>query len=428
MDGDDPPKDGPRMTRQSPRLLRAACFLLALAAAPSWAAGPVFSDTGPDAEAYGKALGYPVGGRVTPVPQPDMVGHYSHFAEKYPSRVASRPATPSPWQRADRELALKYTYLGVSHDLPDYLSRHPATGLLIARGHTILFEHYQYARTDRDQFMSQSMAKTLVGMLVGIAVREGSIRSIDQPAADYVPALAGTEYGKTPIRALLHMASGVAFKEVYDAPGDNQRLNDMLFTRNNPGAAQAVGVFNTRVLPPDTRFHYAGSETEVLGLVVTQAVKMPLTEYLQSRIWRPMGAEADAAWTIDTRGQETAFCCFNAVLRDWARLGMMLANDGAWNGVQIVPRQWMLDATTVQAPFLRPGTAAPYYGYGYQIWLFPGPRRQFALRGIHGQVIFVDPELQLVLVHTAVRLKPGQDPAEVELRALWDALVASFGG
>ena len=417
------------MTTQPSSLLRAAVFLLAFAAAPvpCTAAGPVFSDTGPDAEAYGKASGYPVGGRVAPVPQSFMVGHYSHFAEKYPSRIAARPATPSPWQRAEQELALTYSYKGVSHDLQDYLSRHPVTGLLIARGHTILFEHYQYARTDHDRFLSQSMAKTIVAMLLGIAVQEGSIRSIDQPAVDYVPALAGTEYGKTPIRALLHMASGVAFKEVYDAPGDNQRLNDMLFTRNNPGAARAVGVFNTREVAADTRFHYAGAETEVLGLVVTQAVKMPLTEYLQTRIWRPMGAEADAAWTIDTLGQETAFCCINAVLRDWARVGMMLANDGAWNGVQIVPRQWVLDATKVQAPFLRPGTAAPYYGYGYQTWLFPGPQRRFALRGIHGQSIFVDPGLQLVLVHTAVRLKAGQSPEDLELRALWDALVTSFG-
>src|ERR1700734_4458856 len=116
------------MISRSPSPLRAACFLLALAGAPSWAAGPVFSDAGPDAEAYGKALGYPVGGRVVPVPQADMVGHYSHFAEKYPSRVASRPAIPSPWQRADHELAMTYSYEGVSHDLPDYLSRHPATG------------------------------------------------------------------------------------------------------------------------------------------------------------------------------------------------------------------------------------------------------------------------------------------------------------
>jgi CubicO group peptidase (beta-lactamase class C family) len=243
-----------------------------------------------------------------------------------------------------------------------------------------------------------------------------------------VPALAGSEIGKTPIRALLHMASGIAFKEVYDAPGDNQRLNLMLFTRANPGPAQAVAMFNTREEAPDTRFHYAGIDTEVLGLVVTQAVKMPLTDYMRTRIWQPMGAEADAAWTVDTTGQETAFCCINAVLRDWARVGMMLANDGAWNGKQIVPRQWVLDATTPQAPFLTPGVATRFYGYGYQIWLLPGPGRQFALLGIHGQTIFVDPVSKLVLVHTAVRVQATVDQTAVELRALWKALVARFGG
>jgi CubicO group peptidase (beta-lactamase class C family) len=412
------------------RLWRVVYCGIALIAAPAWAgSGPEFSATGPDAAAYGAAAGYPVGARVSPpVPQVNLVGHYSHFAEKYPSRVAAAPTVQSAWSRAGEELAFTYSYKGVSHDLPDYLSRHPATGLLIARDHTILFEHYQYARTDRDKFLSQSMAKTIVAMLLGIAVREGAIRSIDQNAAESVPALRGSEYGETPIRALLHMASGVAFKEIYDAPGDNQRLSQMLFGPSNPGPAQAVAVFNTREVLADTRFHYAGSETEVLGLVVTAAVNMPLTEYLRTRIWQPMGAEADAAWTIDTSGQETAFCCINAVLRDWARVGMMLANDGAWNGHQIVPRQWVLDATSVQAEFSRPGVATPFFGYGYQVWLFPGPRRQFALLGIHGQSIFVDPGAKLVLVHTAVRLKASADPAAVELRALWAELVAREGG
>ena len=410
-------------------LLLAVFWLLAVFARPVWAgAGPVFSETGPDAAAYGAAEGYPVGSRAVPVPQFSMVGTYSHFSEKYPHRIVARAPAPSALTRSDQELPLTYTHGGRSHDLADYLSRHPTTGLLIARGGTILFEHYQYARTDRDRMLSMSMAKTIVAMLMGIAVQEGAIRSIDQPAADYVPALAGTEYGTTPIRALLHMASGVKFKEVYDAPGDNQRLSAMLFGRFNPGPAQAVAMFNTREVAPDTRFHYAGAETEVLGLVLTAAVKMPLTEYLRTRIWQPMGAEADATWTIDTTGQKVAYCCVTAVLRDWARLGLMLAGDGAWNGRQIVPRQWVLDATTVQAPFLRPGTATRFFGYGYQTWLFPGPRRQFAFRGIHGQAIYVDPASKLVLVHTAVRLKASNDPAAVELRAVWAALVASQGG
>jgi len=388
----------------------------------------MFSDTGPDAADYGAAAGYPVGPRVAPIPQSNMVGSYSHFAEKYPSRLVAHADQPSVWTRAEQEFSLTYAYAGADHDLTDYLSRHPATGLLIARADTILFEHYQYGRTDRDLLTSQSMAKTVVALLVGIAVREGAIRSIDQPAADYVPALAGSEIGSTPIRALLHMASGIAFTELYDQPSDNQRLGQMLFTQANPGPARAVAQFNTRERPPDTLFHYAGINTEVLGLVVTGAVKMPLADYLRTRIWQPMGAEADAAWTIDTTGQEVAYCCLNMVLRDWARLGMMLANDGAWNGRQIVPRQWVLDATTAQAPFLRPGTMTRFYGYGYQVWLLPGPRRQFAMLGIHGQTIFVDPEAKLVLVHTAVRLKASNDPAAVELLALWRALVARFGG
>ena len=337
------------------------------------AAGPVFSDTGPDAAAYGSAAGYPIGPRLAaPLPQQIMVGTYTHWSDKYWHHLVARADTPSPLQRASEELTLSYTYQGWQHDLPDYLSRNPTTGLLIARDDTVLYEHYQYARTDRDKFLSQSMAKTIVAMLVGIAVADGAIRSIDQPAADYATDLAGTEYGRTPIRALLHMASGVAFREIYDTPGtDNARLGQMLFSPSGPGPARAVASFNTREVPPDTRFHYAGSETEVLGLVVAAATKQTLAHYLRTRIWQPVGAEADATWTIDHAGQEVAYCCISAVLRDWARIGLLLAHDGAWNGRQIVPRQWVLDMTTAQAPFQQPGIATKLYGYGYQIWMLP---------------------------------------------------------
>ena len=413
----------------SPRILSPTPRALAAFSPSAWAAsGPSFSDTGPDAAAYGAAENYPPGPRAAPLPQANMVGTFSHFAEKYPHRAAARAATPSVLRRAAETLTLNYDFGGKTHDLADYLARHPATGLLIARGDTILFEHYQYARTDKDRFMSQSMAKTVTALLAGIAVAEGAIRSLDDPAASYVPALAGTEYGATPIRALLRMASGVAYREVYDGTGDNARLGRLLFGRDNPGPARAVALFNTRSAPPDTRFAYAGIETEVLGLVLTAAARMPLAEYLRTRLWEPMGAEADAAWTIDTTGQEIAYCCVSATLRDWTRLGLVMAHDGAWNGRQIVPGAWVREMTAVGAPFLAPGAATRFFGYGYQTWLFPGPRRQFALLGIHGQSVFVDPAAKLVLAHTAVRVKPSNDPAAAELRALWAALVARFGG
>lgn len=411
-------------------MLRVVALLLIGWAGAAYAAGPVFSDTGPDAAAYGASEGYPVGPRVaTPLPQSIMVGTYSHWGDKYRHRSITRPASPSVLRRSASEVSVSYTYRGATHDLPDYLSRHPATGLLIARDDTILFEHYQYGRTDRDTMLSQSMAKTIAAMLVGIAIQDGAVPSVDRPAAAIVRDLEGTEYGKTPIRALLHMAAGVAFHEVYDTPAsDNARLGALLLGPSSPGPARAVATFNTREAPPDTKFNYAGADTEILGLVVTAATGRSLSDYLAARIWQPMGAEADANWMTDTSGQELAHCCFSAVLRDWARLGLMMAHDGFWNGRQIVPKQWLIDMTTPPADFLRPGIMTKFYGYGYQTWILPGSRRQFALLGIHGQAIFVDPAAGLVLVHTAVRLKASGDPAAAELIVLWKALVAKYSG
>jgi CubicO group peptidase (beta-lactamase class C family) len=239
-----------------PLTFLAFCLFICLTSAAWAGAEPVFSLTGPDAEANGKAEGYPVWLQPGLVPQSYMVGTYSHFTEKYPHHIAARSASPSPWRRPEKELTVNYAYADANHDLADYLARHPVTGLLIAHNDTILFEHYQYARTDQDKFLSQSMAKTIVAMLIGIAVQEGAIGSIDQTAADYVPDLAGTEYGKTQIRALLHMASGVAFSETYDGSDDVSRLGKMLASRSNPGPAQAVATFNTREVPPGTRFHF----------------------------------------------------------------------------------------------------------------------------------------------------------------------------
>jgi CubicO group peptidase (beta-lactamase class C family) len=191
------------------RLVPALC----LAAGHAWGqADPVFSPTGPDAAAYGHEQNYPYGppaGELVPL---FMVGTLTHFDRIFPHHVVARDVA-APLPRAAEELALTYRHDGMVLSLADYLRRNPTTSLLVARGGTILFEHYQYFRTDTDRFLSFSMAKTVTGMLIGIAVREGAIRSIDQPAADYVTELAGTEYGGTSIRNLLRMASGVAFRE-----------------------------------------------------------------------------------------------------------------------------------------------------------------------------------------------------------------------
>ncbi|HST76192.1 MAG TPA: serine hydrolase, partial [Acetobacteraceae bacterium] len=405
----------------------AAILLLlgGLAIAPAWAqAGPVFSDTGPDAAAHGAAEGYPIPPKGKAATPETKIGWHSHYDQLTPVRTVAKSDRPSPLKRAAEEIQPTYPYDGRVNTVADYLDHNPVMGLLVARDDTILLEHYQYARTDKDRFLSYSMVKTITGLLVGIAVSEGAIHSIDDTAATYVPELAGTEYGATPIRALLHMASGVAFRETYEPGDDIFKLQGALLWPGAVGAIKALKQFNTRDAASGTRFSYASAETEVLGLVVSHAVHMTLADYLDARIWRKLGAESDAAWAFDPTGQEVAYCCFVAVLRDWARLGLMLAHDGAWNGQQIVPRQWLLDmTTTVPADgYLRIKTA----GYGYQVWLMPGQRRMFALAGIYGQAVLVDPDSKLVMVQTAVRPKP-IDPGSNEGLALWYALMAQYG-
>jgi CubicO group peptidase (beta-lactamase class C family) len=190
-----------------------------------------------------------------------------------------------------------------------------------------------------------------------------------------------------------------------------------------------VTPYNVRAAPSGTKFYYASVENQVLGLVLRSAVGRPVADYLQEKIWAPIGAEADATWLIDRSGQEVTFCCINAVLRDYARLGLLLAHDGNWRGRQIIPVAWIEDATRVppDQPHLRPGTATPSFGYGYQVWILPGERRMFALLGVRGQAIFVDPASRLVMVHTAVR-KQARDPGVREATALWRSIVRELGG
>jgi len=162
---------------------------------------------------------------------------------------------------------------------------------------------------------------------------------------------------------------------------------------------------------------------DVLGLVLCNAINKPASEYLREKIWQPIGTEADARWLIDAEGFEVAHHGFNAVLRDYARLGRLLAYDGAWDGKQIIPAQWMRDATTTRPSdaYLAPERTGPgSLGYGYLMWLLPGTRHQFTPIGVYGQRILVDPATKLVMAQTAV------DNNE-EIGPLWSDVVKTFG-
>lgn len=182
--------------------------------------------------------------------------------------------------------------------------------------------------------------------------------------------------------------------------------------------------FRTRDRAYGERFQYSSAETQVLGLVLRAATGRPLAQYLSEKIWQPMGAEADASWIIDKGGYEVAYIGVNATLRDYGRLGMLLANDGVRDGRQIIPAGWVRAATTPPAKQFEPGQTNSILGYGYQTWIVPSPNRQFMLRGLRGQGVFVDSKSKLVMVHTAAG--DVGNPALMVLLELWFGVVDSL--
>lgn len=360
----------------------------------------------PDEALLGKTEGYPVCrlGDANIGPDRCLVGLFSHFDEAYPARKVARGDWVQKLERAAVEPAITYTSTdGRESDVDGFLATTRTMALLILQGNRIFVERYQYDRNPEQRFHSQSMAKTVVAMLVGIALQDGKIGSIDDLAQQYVPALAESPYGKTSLRHLLTMSSGVKYLETYEPGDDNEVLTARTYKQKSAGGADVLAPFAQRVreVPAGTRFYYASSETVALALVLRAAVGVPLADYLSEKIWKPMGAEADASWLIDAGGYEVGFVGLNATLRDWGRLGLLLANGGVIEGKAIVPPTWVLAMTTPDAPHLGVGVATKSSGYGYQTWLIDAHEPYFALLGLRGQGIVVDPVTKVVAVFIA---------------------------
>ncbi len=390
----------------------------------------------PDEERLGKAQGYPLGNAATWYNNPNRVGAWSAL-DKVPgvrTRTVARAAQASALPSAAQPPAISYRYRNIRYTLADYLERQRATGLLVLRNGEIIAEHYRYGRRDDARFLSFSMAKSVTSLLVGQAHARGLIASLDDPAEKYVTALAGSPYGATTVRQLLRMSSGLTFTERYDGSDDIARLS-----RAGAGAAGAgspldvLRSITARHSPAGEKFVYASAETDVLGRVLAAATGKTVAELSSEWLWKPMGAEHDAFWRISVDGQEQSHGAFNASLRDWGRLGLLLANDGKALGQQILPAGYLLDATDParQPEAFRPRKATPYFGYGYQFWLLPMKARTFAMQGIHGQGVYVQPSSGLVMVLTSVweGASGRQDVQPYEERdALWRGVLQSLGG
>jgi CubicO group peptidase (beta-lactamase class C family) len=332
----------------------------------------------------------------------------------FESRAVERSGPVWPLARAEGFAMPSYRFEGQERRYPEFAERTFTNALLVMRDGKILFEDYRNRSDEHTRFISFSMAKTITGMLVGIALERGLIGSLDDPATKYVPELAGSGYDGVTIRQIMQMRSGVDYQERYDF-GENPsfagRLHEQAIVLNKMRFAE--GALETkRANPPGSTFNYSTLDTFVLGWVLERATGKPLADFTQEALWGPVGAEADAFWLADGppgAGRELAGMGYNAVLRDFGRLGQLMLQDGMRDARRVLPAGWMAAATTM-LPLGR--GAGGRRGYGLQIWQVDDEPGAYAAVGLAGQYIYVHPQTRTVIVKLSYY--PPVAPAHVD--------------
>lgn len=331
------------------------------------------------------------------------VQNFQHMDRLFPSHPLQASTAPFVFPRAEKPFLLPATYVFEgNHRLTEaFLDKTTTTGLLILRDGQVVHEQYRHGATRTSTLTSWSMAKSVVATLVAIALKEGSIRSLDDKAETYVPELRGKAYGQARIRDLLRMASGVKFDETYDNRlSDIQKVFYKTFIFNQPIDDAAANY--PAEDPPGTRFHYKSMDTQILSWVLRRATGSPITAYAQKKLWQPLGMQDKGFWNTDFHGNELGYCCLNISLRDYAKLGQLYLQQGQWNGQQLLPADWVRESTKRPEPWLTAGHGYPERGYGYHWWVPKNPDQEFFANGVWGQTIFVDEKTRTVIVKTSV--------------------------
>jgi CubicO group peptidase (beta-lactamase class C family) len=376
----------------------------------------------------------PIGTRQNYFRAPYRIGSFRHMDQIFPYHVVYRAGPVSELPRADRPLGrVNYQWKGATHTLGELLRQTKTTGFLVIKNGSIVKESYFTGASESSTFTSMSVAKSFTSTLVAFALADGKIKSLDDPITDYVPELKGSGYDGVAIKAILQMSSGVRFTERY-VPGHYSDM-DLMFERGIIDESEPLNDYLKtlpRVLPPGTRFFYKGADTQALGWLVRRVSGESLADYLSDKVWQPMGMERDAFWNTDapgSDGMEAAFTCLNATLRDFGRFGLMFLHHGRWNGKQIVPVDWVKQATTPEGPQVQPGKLIKRstLGYGYQWWTFPDDGA-YSAEGIYFQFIFVNPKENLVIVKTSAYDRPWDPDFEGQTYAAFWAIARALRG
>jgi len=319
----------------------------------------------------------------------EQVAGYRNMEKLSDTRIVPAGNDPWPLPTALQELGqVEIVTEGAAMTLDDYVRRQNVAGLIVVKDGTVVYERYELGNDMQTRWLSYSVAKSVTSLLVGAALQDGYIESLDEPVADYLPRLRNTAYAQVSIRNLLQMASGVEWTEDYADPESD--INSVTWPTLE--LYEYLGK-QPRVAVPGELFNYNTAETNLVGTLVRSAIGNNLSTYLSEKFWRPFGMEHDAYWVLsEPGGGEFGGSSLNATLRDYARIGLFALRNGRLrNGDRVLPDGWMAEST---AP------SAAYAGYGY-LWWVRGAGA-YSASGIFGQGIYVNPEEDLVIaLHSA---------------------------
>jgi CubicO group peptidase (beta-lactamase class C family) len=278
--------------------------------------------------------------------------------------------------------------IAIATDVDAYMKAQRTAGLVIIQDGKVRLEKYGLGFDAKGKWTSFSVAKSFTSTMVGAAIKDGYIKSIEDKVSAYIPDLKGSAYDDVSIRQLLTMTSGVKWNEDYaDPKSDVALFNDHVAEK---GVDVTVSYMRKlpREAPAGSKWVYKTGETNLIGVLVSSATKKDISSYLSEKVWAPFGMEQDASWLLGSTGHEISGCCLQASTRDFARFGLFIMNGALINGKSILPEDWLPQATTDQVK----GQGG---GYGYQWWT--NPDGTFAAQGIFGQGIFIDAKRKLVI-------------------------------
>jgi len=361
---------------------------------------------------------------------------YWNFADindykKFKYLDVSKPDVPFMFKKNASKISFDtISYDGVNHKFDNFIEDNRSVAFLIIRNDTILYEKYFDKRNEESYVPSFSASKSIVSALMGIAIAEGKIKSVNDPITDYLPELKKNDerFSKITIENLLNMRSGILFKEAYLNPFGN--VAKSYYGRNLLAQLKGLKIKEE----PDKKFEYVSINAQLLGFIIERATGTKLPEYLEEKIWKPLGMEYNATWSIDSKvhKEAKAFCCLNACARDYAKLGRLFLDNGSWNGKQIIPKEWVKKSTTVDK-------YTKEYFYSYQWWhdvewkkiadttnvikiglskvvehtnnkgetayYLQTPMNDFFASGLLGQFIYVYPEKNIIIVRLGKQAK-----------------------